>query len=374
MTTPNMNLFELQPGITTGPDYATRIVSNFSLIDSHDHSPGKGASIPVSAIEVNDSLAFNGNGPVDQGKSQFRNLSSALSAGTDYRSLFVVNGDLFYLDNSGNSVQITNSGSISGATGNITGLSSPASVTFATNKYSFKDTATSFAIMESSDVRLFEDSSSSITEYVALRSPGSLSATYTLTFPTGLPASTRYMASNSTGDLSFETADSIGSAMTATGANDIANTRTRATGTTVASGGVAISSVCAFFTTTSTSYVDIPNLSVTITTSGRPVFIALVGLDTNPFPSSQLSRMTIFRASSGTAASIAIVRDSTILTSTEMSSTVSGATAVGQNIPSSSISHIDAVAAGTYTYKIQVQVASLTTFQIDQTRLAVFEL
>ena len=45
MTTPNMGMTLPTPTVTPGPLYATEIVADLTTIDSHDHSPGKGAPI-----------------------------------------------------------------------------------------------------------------------------------------------------------------------------------------------------------------------------------------------------------------------------------------------------------------------------------------
>ena len=401
MATPNMNLVELVPGITTGPQYATDIVSNFATIDAHDHTTGNGTRIPSAGININSNLEYNGNAPIGQGKSQFNSLGAALSAAGDYRSLHVVAGELFYLDDSGNSVQLTSSGSVAGAAGNITGLSSPASVTFSTNKYVFKDTATSFGILESADVRLFEDSASAITNYVGLKSPASLAATYNLTFPGALPAATRYVASDNTGALTFETADSIGSAMTSTGAdaiagnitsigadaiagnitssgsNDIVDLVTRSTGTSVSNRGVAIASSSGTQTITSTAAIQITNQSITITTSGRPV-VLLITFDEN----GQVE-LTSQNSSNYLEGEIYIknVTTNTIVSSIDFGVADTNTSSALDNYISkafSGMSCIDVVSAGTYNYQALAKIALLnaagTSLEIRNMRLVAFEL
>lgn len=384
MATPNMNLTEIVPGVTPGPTYASNIVSNFSTIDSHDHTTGKGVRVPSSGLNINSDLPFNGNGSTGLGKSQFNSLSAALSSAADYRSVHVVNGELFYLDGSGNSVQITSSGSVSGSTGNITGLSSPASVTFSTNKYIFKDTATSFAIIESSDIRLFEDAAGAITNYVALKSPASLAATYTLTMPAALPAGDRYVQSDNSGNLSFVDADSIGSSMTTTGANAIASeidstgsnaiseVRTRSTGTSVSAGGVAISADSGANSITGLTYADVTNLSVTITTSGRPVCLALIssGVETgNGFSIDALSG-----ASSDSMLKLKYVRDLTDIAFVRVSAAESGGSS-SVEAGGANFMHIDTPSAGTYTYKLQARVLnSGDSGNVNYAKLIAYEL
>ena len=44
-TSPNMGMPVPVPSVDPGPDWANNIVADMSIIDSHDHSPGKGAPI-----------------------------------------------------------------------------------------------------------------------------------------------------------------------------------------------------------------------------------------------------------------------------------------------------------------------------------------
>lgn len=364
MTTPNMDLVEIVPGVTAGPQYATDIVSNFSTIDAHDHTTGAGVKVPVAGMNINGDLPFGGNGATGLGRSQYNSLGAALSGSGNYRSVHVVSGELFYLDASGNAVQLTSGGSVAGSAGNITGLSSPASVTFSTNKYIFKDTATSFAVMESADVRLFEDSASAITNYVALKSPDSLAATYTLTFPGALPADTRYMASSSGGALSFETADTIGSAMTSTGANSIFGVTTRPSGgTTPAAREIGISASCGSYSTSSATFTAVTNLSLDVTASGnRPVFLTLL-------PDASSSASQIGGVSGGGFYEFAFFRDST-----QLGSSVIGTATGDPAWPPGGITQMDFPSAGTYTYTLRVKRLSSDDVSVFRCVMASFEL
>jgi hypothetical protein len=94
-----------------------------------------------------------------------------------------------------------------------------------------------------------------------------------------------------------------------------------------------------------TFYADVPNLSVTITTSGRPVFIGLIPDGTDQNALSCTFQTTTFPAvyridRSGTG--VAFISTST----------------TAQIIPCTALQTIDVPAAGTYTYKIQHRAAS----------------
>lgn len=168
--------------------------------------------------------------------------------------------------------------------------------------------------------------------------------------------------------------------VTAGAANDVIDAYTRTTGTTVGARGVAISSDCGTFTTTSTSFVSITNLSVTITTSGRPVKLGLISGGTavldGIFSSNYVDagaytnvseRFTFkWRRSTTDIAVVNIdnVQDSLVLPAN-----------VGRSYPASSMIHLDTPAAGTYTYDLQVKVnTSSNQFTMIDCKLYAYEL
>lgn len=143
--------------------------------------------------------------------------------------------------------------------------------------------------------------------------------------------------------------------------------------TSLASVGQQLSSSCSIFSTTSISLVDITNLTVTITTTGRPVVIALLA-DGSPNAS------YIYAGKNSTSlgsmyATFAIVRDSTVISRHLLSETFAATTDTKSKLsPSSSINHIDVVAAGTYTYKLQAKADTNLTASVGYAKLIAYEL
>lgn len=113
-----------------------------------------------------------------------------------------------------------------------------------------------------------------------------------------------------------------------------------------------------FFSTTSTSYVSVTNLSVTITTNGRPVLVALN-------PSGGTVRAYFYATNSnGTSgnpgAAVKIVRDGSDIGHFSIDSTTAAFAA--QQIPASSIQLIDTTAsAGIHTYTVTLACLQLTS-------------
>jgi hypothetical protein len=144
----------------------------------------------------------------------------------------------------------------------------------------------------------------------------------------------------------------------------------RTTGTTVGAGGVAISLGIVGFITRSSSFVDIDNLTLTITTTGRPVLLALVSIGG---VQGYLSVQAISSAPFGIGAQLQLVRDVT-----EVAGQFYGAslTTVSDalNIPSTIILHLDPVPAGTYTYKLQALAEGDSEFSINESCMVAFEI
>jgi hypothetical protein len=124
--------------------------------------------------------------------------------------------------------------------------------------------------------------------------------------------------------------------------------------------GQQVSSSSGAFSTNSTAGVDVTNLSVSITTTGRPVVLMLLS-----------------------AVSTTGYNDGAYLQAAETSALLflRGATAVGNcrilttaNLPSAPM-FVDAPAAGTYTYKVQAKVATgAQSIYVVNFKLVAFEL
>lgn len=194
---------------------------------------------------------------------------------------------------------------------------------------------------------IIHETNVSSTNAITIQSPVAVASAYSLTLPAALPASTKsYMASSTGGTLTLNTPDTLASEMTATGANAIRTVSTRTTGTTVAAGGVAISAD-ASGTNSTNSYTDVAGMTVTITTSGRPVYIGLIA------PTAGAGTGGIASASSSCNPYLKLKRDSTDIGEYQ---TANGGSTL--SVPIGGCNFIDAVAAGTYVYKIQLKNGS----------------
>ncbi len=150
------------------------------------------------------------------------------------------------------------------------------------------------------------------------------------------------------------------------GLNDptgIANRRVRSalsvstSAITVLAGGVAISNSSGTFNSSSSTYVDVTNLSVTITTTGRPIFIGLISDGTGTNHYATLQAIGTVDADNGAGAYFNICRDGTEIATTLVATTCkvasNGVRAI--YVPAGALTHIDTSAAGTYTFKVQTK-------------------
>lgn len=143
-TTPNMNLDLPVVGVTVDPTWATEINAAFDDVDEHDHSTGKGVPVPTDGLNINASLSFQSNDATNLRSVALNNNVSTLPSG-DIRALYASGGNLYYNNNSGNPVRITNGSSLDTGSlalnvwalhelaGNLTILSSDAFVFINTN-------------------------------------------------------------------------------------------------------------------------------------------------------------------------------------------------------------------------------------------------
>jgi len=125
------------------------------------------------------------------------------------------------------------------------------------------------------------------------------------------------------------------------------------------------------FSTSSTSATDVTNATITITTTGRPVFI---GLQSIPGSESYIGQSSAAINSSST---YYFIRGATEISRVFLlhSFNASGGSYAEGRIPPGSVWYVDVVAAGTYTYKVQMSVGSgATTGGVTNCQLIAFEL
>lgn len=342
---PNMSLIIPTVGAEQGPQYAFDVNSSLTLIDQHDHSPGRGVQVTPAGMNINQTLNFNSNSAINLA---FVGFTAFGAPNTFLQSLSVATSstvnELFYTDNNGASTQITKNGVVNAAASSIPGESYNAG-TFIWVQGNGSTTPANFDI---GSITL-RPNIAGTTNGIIL-GPPTISSLYNVTLPT-LPSSTAIMT------------------MTPAGAMMTNQPLVRVP---------TPSASCGTFILPSTSgQVPVTNLSVTITTIGRPVLIALIP------PPASLSYIGFSSPNSATTgeetpgAVISIFRGATLVSQNELNLTAFPGTTVSvvqSKISLGSMTFIDLPGSGTYTYTVQADAVSGATLTMLNCQLLVYEL
>lgn len=134
--------------------------------------------------------------------------------------------------------------------------------------------------------------------------------------------------------------------------------------------GQQVSVSCGIFSTSSMAGVDVTNLAVSITSTGRPIVLELIGVDASA------SLISLSKLAASASCDIVIQRDATTNVFTYSPTlTATGATSISFPISPRAIGHLDVIGAGTYAYKVRVAVPDgATTLTFNNIRLVAREL
>lgn len=367
--TPNMSLLGISIGVDSGITIEQNLNSDISILDQHNHSPGSGVQIQPSGINISSDLEYNSNGAVGVGFIGLSNLGGSPSTNT---SIFSSDGvDLYFLDGDGNIVQMTSGGSVLATSSGISSGTNSAS--FVSNVLVVNVAANTPANIQCGSILLGNNVAN--TKFLTLSPPAAMAANFTLTLPS-IPASQSFLTIDTSGNIAAYagiakgitaaniadntiTTNQISLTAGITGGQIAANTITRSNEAAV---GQQVSSSCGNYSLTTAGYKDVTNLSVTITTTGRPVMLILV-----PDGSGANSSMV-----NNTSASVVFnfTRASTILAEWEIYTPLGSGASSGM---SPSLVFLDVVAAGTYTYKVQAKTTA-STVGINLFKFVAYEL
>lgn len=382
----NMNMPLPVVGVDPGPDYATDLVSCLTILDGHDHSAGNGVAISPDGLNINSDLSFNNSNLTQARSLRLYPQSVALSAPTDIGCLYEVGDDLYYNDGSGNHVRITQSGAVAGTPGSIANLVSPASATYVsgTSTFVWQSDVLTPANMDGASYIFRNLTASSFG--LTLSPPNAMGANYALVLPS-LPASQKFMTldasgnmgapwavDNSTLEISSNTVQvkDLGISQAKLANNSVGTAQLIDLNVTKAklSASNNQSSADAGSGTTSTSFVDVPGMSVTITTTGRPVLIFVSGGSSGSPAYCGLSGTTSSSTQFNMTGMVSLVLDvSTGLGTWQFFLAGFGNNGNTDGVRSNpSILYVDTPSAGSHTYKLQYKVlssSSLTSPQIE---------
>lgn len=198
--TTNMNLLVPVVGQELAPTWASDLNTSLGTIDGHNHSAGSGVQIGASGLNIQSDFPINGNNLTLIRTTRFQAQGAALSASTDKGCLYEAGVDLYYNDGSGNQIRITQSGSVAGSSGTITGLpSGTASAAYSAGVFTFQSATNTSAVIDGQSFIFRNNTASS--HGVTVSAPSALGSDYTLTLPT-IPVSQLIMTLDNSGNIS----------------------------------------------------------------------------------------------------------------------------------------------------------------------------
>lgn len=346
---PNMSLPIPTVDVDPGPDWALNLNQCQAIIDSHNHSAGNGVQITPNGLNINADLPFGSNNAINLRSVRFTSQVSPISGVSDLGCLYVSGVDLYYNDESGNQVRITASGAVAGTPGSISGLVAPASASYngGTGTFIFQSGANIPGNLDGASLTIRDQSLAS--NGITINAPVSLASNYSITLPSAVPGSQSFVTLDNSGNLGASIPISQG-INTSNIANSAITTPLIADGAVT---NVKLAPLGQQFgtssgsTSTGTSFVDVAG-DVTITTTGRPVFLSLQQ-DTTTTTGAYLQ-------SNNTLCEMTFYVDTVEFASMAFGVGGSGSTA---RFAPSGFSIIDTfTTAGSHTYKIQVRAVT----------------
>lgn len=201
----NMSMPVPGVGITTGPTYATDINNCLTILDSHDHSAGKGVPVTPAGLNISSDLSFLSNNATALRSIRFTVQGSLFSLAADVGALYINGVDLYYRDISGNNVRITSAGAVAGTPGSISNLVAPASATYVPGSSTFvwQSNALTPANMDAAAYIFRNLSASSFG--LTLNPPTAMGADSSITLPT-VPGVTSFLTIDASGNIGSSTA------------------------------------------------------------------------------------------------------------------------------------------------------------------------
>jgi hypothetical protein len=327
---PNMGLTGISIGTDTGTTIETNINSNTTIIDSHNHTNGQGVQIPSQGILIASALPFNNQQATNMGAVIFTNQTSLATL----NALYTIGGELWFNDTT-QAIQITAGGAVNATSSGIS--SGTATAAFSSSVLVVNEATNTPASIKVGSV-LVGATGTSGSNYVTIAPPASISSGgWNLTLP-AIPGSQSFVTLDSSGNFGTPAVYPL------TGASIAATTVTRSNQVAV---GQQISASCGFYHST-TGGGAVTNMSVTITTSGRPVMLSI--------QNDGSGNQSYISTTGNTNASIYLnfYRGATMLNNNYYTTPIGSSTAV---VPAN-LQFMDVVGAGTYTYTFQITTSS----------------
>lgn len=351
---PNMNMPVPVVGVDPGPDWATNVNSCLSIIDSHNHTSGQGVQITPSGLNINTDLSFQSNNATNLRTARFTAQSAPLAAPADLGCIYVSGVDLYYNDENGNQIRLTQSGAPAGATGTITGLpSGTASASFAGTTFTFQSSTNTPASINAGPYTFGQAVASGFG--VTVSASGSQAANYAMTLPVSLPASQKIMSLDNSGNIA---ANYVVDNSTIEISSNTIQVKDGGITPVKLSNQVFTTAAITSYSNSTTSYTTVAE--VTITASGNRLIIIQL------FPNA-VNDEAYIALSGSTTASFLLSIDTVQTARIQL-------TGVNIIYAPSSVMFYDFPTAGSHTYRLSGKLISGSTLAVEKSRLVAYEL
>lgn len=391
---PNMGLPVPNVALAPGPEWAASLNACLAIIDQHNHTSGEGAPIPPDGFVISTDLSFGGYSATNMASILF----TAQTSVSDTSALYVSGVDLYFNDGSGSpAIQMTSGGAVNATSSGITSGTNTAS--FVSNVLVVNTNSTTPADIQGGSIYLGNNTSN--TKFLKLSPPAAMAANYTVTLigQGAIPLSgSAAITIDSTGTMGTGfiapvqiANNTINSGMIQAGVITLAKMANNSVGTAnIVNDAVTTakildanvtnakieavnfqqSSSTGSFTTSSLTYVDVTNLTVTITSIGKPVVIIM-----QPDASGNDAFITL----TGSSTTVAGTGQFQLLIDGAANNNWRMVTLNTGGVPTLAIPPAVMIfltpAAGAHTYKIQAKIGSFTTsLAVANTKLVGYEL
>ena len=195
---PNMSLTIPTVGQQPGPDYAYNVNTSLTLIDQHDHTPGRGVQITPAALNIDADLDMQSNSLINVNNVAF----SVQASSSIIQSLYVAPGsestpinDLWYNDGNGNAIQLTSNGLVNATLASLPGES------YAAGTFFWRQ-GTGSTVPANFDIGsiTIRPNIAATTYGVTISPPASIASQYTVYMPL-VPVATKIMTIDAAGQM-----------------------------------------------------------------------------------------------------------------------------------------------------------------------------
>ncbi len=355
---PNMGLPVPVVSEEIGPDWAVDINACMSAIDSHNHSASQGVPVTPDGLNINADLPMNNQNVITARSVRFQPQTAALAEPSDLGCLYEEGDDLYYIDGAGNNIRITQSGSVTGSSGTITGLpSGTASASFAGGTFTFQSATSTPAAMDVGSVKVSQTTSGGFG--VTLSANVGQASNYNMSLPAALPASQKIMTLDNSGNIgaAYDT-DNVTLEVSS---NNLQVKNGGITNVKLAAVNAVVTSSSGTFSTSSTGFTTVLTTS-NITTVGRPVQIQFFN---------NASTQCGINSAQPAAVEFRIRRNGTDVSTYRMYNNGTGR----MGIPPGCINTVDFPSGGTHAYELEARcVTGGNTVEVINVTMYVYEM